>query len=130
MTKNTCCARKVIAFQVKEIRSKMNYSQENLAYFAGLNRSYIGAVERAEHNIGVDNLEKIASGLSVPIRYLIDPSDTEIASDVVSKPDSAVIQTVIREVQFLELVKQCAQDRPDLLVIYLERCGCRFINGK
>jgi len=51
MTKNTCCARKVIAFQVKEIRSKMNYSQENLAYFAGLNRSYIGAVERAEHNI-------------------------------------------------------------------------------
>ncbi len=130
MSKDQCTARKVIAFQVREIRHLKNYSQDILAAISGLNRSYIGAVERAEHNIGIDNIEKIAHGLEVPLQRLIESSDPEAASDIVQPLQQLVIGPVIRTAQFLELVKQCARDRPDLLVIYLERCGCRFIDDR
>jgi len=129
MSKEPYTARKVIAFQVREIRQLKHYSQEILAAISGLNRSYIGAVERAEHNIGIDNIEKIAHGLEVPIDRLIDSTDPEVSNDLAQPAKVAPSVAVIRTTQFLELVKQCSRDRPDLLVIYLERCGCRFINN-
>jgi transcriptional regulator with XRE-family HTH domain len=130
MSKDKYTARKVLAFQVRQTRHMKRYSQEVLAELSGLNRSYIGAVERAEHNIGIDNVEKIANGLEVPIKRLIDSYDPDVVSDCVRQPDVSTIEPIIRTTQFLELVKQCAGDRPDLLVIYLERCGCRFIHSK
>lgn len=129
MSKDQCTARKVLAFQVRQARHIKRYSQEVLAGVSGLNRSYIGAVERAEHNIGIDNIEKIAKGLGVPIKRLVDSSDPDVANDLV-RPSNVSYEAVVRTTQFLELVKQCARDRPDLLVIYLERCGCRFIHSK
>lgn len=45
-------------------------SQEMLAYRSGLDRSYISGVERAERNISIINIEKIAAALKVSIDYL------------------------------------------------------------
>ena len=40
-------------------------SQEGLAHDAGLDRSYVGQVERGERNITLDNIHRLASALGV-----------------------------------------------------------------
>jgi transcriptional regulator with XRE-family HTH domain len=58
--------------RVREERLSKNLSQEELADLAGLHRTYIGMVERAEKNITLRNIEKIANALRIPIRKLVD----------------------------------------------------------
>jgi transcriptional regulator with XRE-family HTH domain len=57
--------------KVREIRVSNNLSQEQLAFLANLHRTYIGFVERAEKNITLVNIEKIANALNVNITDLI-----------------------------------------------------------
>ena len=45
-------------------------SQEKLAELSGLHRTYIGMIERAEKNITLSNIEKIALALGLKIRDL------------------------------------------------------------
>ena len=52
---------------VREIRKKKKISQEELAYRADLHRTYIGMIERAEKNITLINIEKIANALEVEL---------------------------------------------------------------
>lgn len=56
--------------RVKELRKEQNMSQEDLADSAGLHRTYIGMIERAEKNITLTNIEKIAKGLKTTIHNL------------------------------------------------------------
>lgn len=57
--------RKVLAKNVRLVRNNLGLSQEQLAAEAGLHRTYIGAIERAETNISIDNIEKIAAALKL-----------------------------------------------------------------
>jgi len=57
--------------RVREIRVSKNLSQEQLADLANVHRTYIGMVERAEKNITLVNIEKIAKALDVEIKQLI-----------------------------------------------------------
>tara|TARA_B110000238_G_C15703850_1_gene259542 strand:+ start:77 stop:292 length:216 start_codon:yes stop_codon:yes gene_type:complete len=57
--------------RVREIRKKKGLSQEELAYKADLHRTYIGMIERAEKNITLINIEKIANALEIEIADLI-----------------------------------------------------------
>ncbi|WP_415542388.1 helix-turn-helix domain-containing protein [Empedobacter stercoris] len=56
--------------RVKELRKAQNMSQEGLADAAGLHRTYIGMIERAEKNITLVNIEKIAKALKIEINTL------------------------------------------------------------
>lgn len=58
--------------QVRKIRLEQNLSQEELADRAGVHRTYIGMIERAEKNITLENIEKIAKALKVSPKDLID----------------------------------------------------------
>jgi len=58
--------------RVKEIRKKKNLSQEELSFRSDLHRTYIGMIERAEKNITLINIEKIAKGLDVKIKELFN----------------------------------------------------------
>ncbi len=56
---------------VQKIRKQKNISQEQLAERAHVHRTYIGMVERAERNITLINMEKIANALDVEIADLL-----------------------------------------------------------
>jgi transcriptional regulator with XRE-family HTH domain len=45
-------------------------SQEQLAHEAGLDRSYVGGVERGARNVSLDNIHRLAKALRVPPRDL------------------------------------------------------------
>lgn len=64
----------LVAFgeRVRELRKKNGLSQEELSYKADLHRTYIGMIERAEKNITLSNIEKIAKALNVKINDLFD----------------------------------------------------------
>lgn len=57
---------------VRKIRLKQNLSQEQLSYKADLHRTYIGMIERAEKNITLVNIEKIANALNINIQDLFN----------------------------------------------------------
>lgn len=57
---------------VQKQRLNLNISQEELAYRAGLHRTYIGMVERAERSISLQNAKKIADALNVKLDYLLN----------------------------------------------------------
>ncbi|HAU0514737.1 TPA: helix-turn-helix domain-containing protein [Legionella pneumophila] len=56
--------------KVREQRLKKNLSQEELASRAKMHRTYIGMIERAEKNITLENIEKIAKALDLTIPEL------------------------------------------------------------
>ena len=56
--------------RVRELRSKRNLSQEGLAHACGLDRTYIGGVERGERNVSLLNIKKIADSLGIPVKEL------------------------------------------------------------
>jgi transcriptional regulator with XRE-family HTH domain len=56
--------------KVREIRKEKGISQEELAHKAHLHRTYIGMIERAEKNITLLNIQKIANALEVKIQDL------------------------------------------------------------
>lgn len=57
---------------VRKERLAKNLSQESLADLAGLHRTYIGMIERAEKNITLVSIEKIANALGLRLKDLID----------------------------------------------------------
>lgn len=58
--------------RVREKRIEQGLSQEELAVKAGVHRTYIGMIERAEKNITLSNVEKVAKALDISITDLIN----------------------------------------------------------
>ncbi len=61
--------------RVRVERQRKGLSQEELAVRAGVHRTYIGMIERAEKNITLVNIEKIASALELEIYELFQQPD-------------------------------------------------------
>jgi len=57
---------------VQKYRKEKEISQEKLAEIAGVHRTYVGMIERAEKNITLRNMEKIANALNVKIKDLLE----------------------------------------------------------
>jgi transcriptional regulator with XRE-family HTH domain len=55
---------------IRMLRHLQGFSQESFAHHVGLDRSYMGCIERGERNIATLNLVKIARGLNVPVGKL------------------------------------------------------------
>ena len=58
--------------KVRELRKEKGLSQEELSFKADLHRTYIGMIERAEKNITLINIEKIAKALDVTLKELFN----------------------------------------------------------
>jgi transcriptional regulator with XRE-family HTH domain len=66
-------SRHALAENLRTARSLFGWSQEELGFQCGLKRTYVGALERVEINLGSDNLDKLAQGLGVPAHVLLMP---------------------------------------------------------
>lgn len=64
-------ARVTLAQNIHSLRIAKGWSQERLAEQCQLHRTYIGGIERCERNVSIDNIEKIAKALEVPIEILV-----------------------------------------------------------
>jgi transcriptional regulator with XRE-family HTH domain len=62
--------------RVRQLRKEKNLSQEELSFKADLHRTYIGMIERAEKNITLINIEKIAKALNVEIKELFNETES------------------------------------------------------
>lgn len=58
-------ARRIFAENLRKARLANELSQEDLGELANLHRTYVGSVERAERNISIDNIERLAIALGV-----------------------------------------------------------------
>jgi len=67
--------RTVLADNLRRFRANLGLSQEALADEAQLHRTFVGAVERRERNISLDNIEKLATALKIAPYELLRPKD-------------------------------------------------------
>lgn len=63
--------RKIFGENLSKHRKQQGLSQEKFAEKCNIHRTYIGAVERGERNIGIDNIEKISKALGVEVTKLL-----------------------------------------------------------
>lgn len=61
--------------RVRQERLKLGLSQEELATRAGVHRTYVGMIERAEKNITLENIEKLSKALNIAIYKLLKEYD-------------------------------------------------------
>jgi transcriptional regulator with XRE-family HTH domain len=55
---------------VRQRRHKLGVSQEEFADMCGLDRTYIGGIDRGERNVALVNIEKIAKALRITLSEL------------------------------------------------------------
>ncbi|MFK4380838.1 helix-turn-helix domain-containing protein [Bradyrhizobium sp. USDA 223] len=68
-------ARALVAWNVRRIRVERGIPQEQLAYDAGIDRSYLGRIEQKKENPTVDLLDRIAATLGIHLSELFtEPS--------------------------------------------------------
>jgi transcriptional regulator with XRE-family HTH domain len=65
----------LIAQNILHLRKGKGLSQEDLAYKAGIDRTYIGYIENAKHNVTLGVLQKIAKALETPLFSLLTATD-------------------------------------------------------
>ena len=57
--------------RVRELRKERGYSQESFAAACGLDRTYVGGIERGERNVALRNIETIAQTLGMTLAELL-----------------------------------------------------------
>lgn len=69
--------RLVVARNIRHYRLQAALSQEQLGGVSNLHRTYISEIERGLRNVSIDNIERIATSLSIPPHRLLMP-DTSV----------------------------------------------------
>ena len=58
--------------RVRELRLAAGHSQEAFADLCGLDRTYVGGIERGERNVSLRNIEVVANALHLNLSQLMD----------------------------------------------------------
>lgn len=74
---------KVLGKRIRKLRQEQGFSQESFADHCGLHRTYMGGIERGEHNLTIHTALTIARGLGITVskllsgieQYIRDPSE-------------------------------------------------------
>ena len=64
-------ARAIIGWNLRRLRVARGLSQERLALASGIDRAYVGRVERGSENVTITTLEAMAGALIVPVADLL-----------------------------------------------------------
>lgn len=65
--------------RLHELRRARNMSQEDLAFAAGLDRSYLSSIERGKRNLSLVNICRLAAALQVGAGNLLPSNQDEAA---------------------------------------------------
>lgn len=65
--------RQIFAWNLRRVRAERELSQEALADLAGIDRTYVSALERQVYSASLDTIEKLADVLSVKPHELLKP---------------------------------------------------------
>jgi len=68
--------RRILAKRVRLLRAAHGWSQDVLSEVSGLHRTYISMIECGACNIGLDNIERLATALGVSVHGLLNPSQS------------------------------------------------------
>ncbi|KDP87837.1 XRE family transcriptional regulator [Cupriavidus sp. SK-3] len=63
-------ARQVLADNMRRLRAQRGWSQEELSFECGMDRSFLAHVERCARNVSLDNIDRIAAAFDLPIAEL------------------------------------------------------------
>jgi transcriptional regulator with XRE-family HTH domain len=66
----------LLGLEIRRLREQKEFSQEEFAALAGIDRAYYGGIERGERNVAALNLIKIAGALGVEVGELFPPLST------------------------------------------------------
>ena len=91
--------------RVRQLRKATGLTQAELAEKADMDYKYLGAVERGERNITIDNIEKIAKGFGVEAYQLFLFS---LATQQLSQ--------IVTEEKVGDIVKHCSQSKKQLIL--------------
>lgn len=64
-----------IGWNIRQLRVDLGLSQERLALESGIDRSYVGRVERGEENVTLDTMQAFAAALGVDVSALLKEID-------------------------------------------------------
>ena len=67
-------SRENLAYNLKNLRAAKGLSQEALADAAGIDRTYVSALERQKYSVSIDRLDQIALSLEVEPYQLLMPA--------------------------------------------------------
>jgi XRE family transcriptional regulator, regulator of sulfur utilization len=98
----------IIGNRIRKYRKFKKLSQEQLAEMAGTHYSYIGKIERGEHNPTIQTLEKISEALEIDLAALFpanDFKDTEITDEVREAAALISEQTKDNQCKAVEILK-------------------------
>ena len=71
--------RALLAWNLRRIRTARGVSQERLADEAGVDRKYVGILERQENSASVDILDRLARALEIDlVEFFVKPPTGEI----------------------------------------------------
>jgi transcriptional regulator with XRE-family HTH domain len=122
-------ARVIFADNLRKYRAKLSLSQEDLAELAQLHRTYVGSVERAERNISIDNMERLAGALGCTIIDLLTNEPNELTDkEILDK-----LYTHIRLYQKLadkHGIGDIFQDNGGKLLLVLLISGLKILPGR
>ena len=68
-------ARQTVGYNIRRLRLSNDFSQEQLAFRAGINRAYLSTVENGKRNISIENIFAVADALETDPRELLRPME-------------------------------------------------------
>lgn len=68
----------ILGKRIRDLRSKRGFSQEAFADHCGLHRTYMGGIERGEHNLTIGTVMTIAKGLGLSISELLSGIEKQV----------------------------------------------------
>lgn len=58
--------------RIRQLRLSRGFSQEEFAYNCGLDKNYIGYIERGEKSATINTINKLARGLKISLKEMFD----------------------------------------------------------
>ena len=78
--------------KVKQLRKLANFTQEQLAAKVKMDYKYLGAIERGEKNLTIENIKKISIGFN------IEPYQLFLFSNKIAKDEEGVAEDKIKDI--------------------------------